>query len=37
MIVARLCGIFDELLVLEKIRSCNYVTSMFRNMLEYCY
>ena len=37
MIVARLSGIFDELLVLEKLRSCNYVTSMFRNMIEYCY
>jgi len=35
--VSRLCGIFDEVLVLEKIRLRNDVTPMFRNMLEYCY
>ena len=37
MIVSRLCGFFDEVLVLEKIRSRNDVSPMFKNMLEYCY
>lgn len=36
-LVSRLCGIFDEILVLEKIRLRNDVTPMFRNMLEYSY
>ena len=37
MIVSRLCGFFDEVLVLEKIRQRNDVTPMFRNLLEYSY
>ena len=37
MIVSRLCGFFDEVLVLEKMRGRNDVTPMFRNMLEYTY
>lgn len=37
MLVARLSGIFDEVLVLEKIRHRADVTPMFRNMLQYSY
>ena len=37
MIVSRLCGFFDEVLVLEKIRQRNDVSPMFRNLLEYSY
>ena len=37
MIVSRLCGFFDEVLVLEKIRQRSDVTPMFRNLLEYSY
>jgi len=37
MIVSRLTGFFDEVLVLEKMRQRNDVSPMFRNMLEYAY
>jgi len=37
MIVARLCGIFDEVLVLERIHQREDVTPMFRNLLDYSY
>ena len=37
MVVSRLCGIFDEVLVLEKMRGRNDVSPMFKNMLEYVY
>lgn len=37
MIVSRLCGFFDEVLVLEKIRQRNDVTPLFRNMIQYTY
>ena len=37
MLVSRLAGIFDEVLVLEKIRKRNDISSLFKNMLEYAY
>jgi hypothetical protein len=37
MIACRLCGFFDEVLVLEKMGQRNDVTPMFRNILEYAY
>ena len=37
MIVSRLCGFFDEVLVLEHMRQRNDVASLFKNMLEYVY
>ena len=37
MILSRLCGFFDEVLVLEKIRQRTDVSALFRNMLEYAY
>lgn len=33
MLVARLCGIFDELLVLESLRQRSDMMPMFRNLL----
>ena len=37
MIASRLCGFFDEVLVLEKMRQRSDVTPLFKNMLEYTY
>ena len=37
MIVSCLCGYFDEVVVLERMRSRNEVGAMFRNMLDYIY
>ena len=37
MLVSRLCSIFDEVVVLERMRGRNDVTPMFRNMLDYTY
>ena len=37
MIVSRLCGFFDEVLVLENMRQRNDVSPLFKNMLEYVY
>lgn len=37
MIVSRLSGFFDEVLVLEKMRERNDVSPLFKNMLEYVY
>lgn len=37
MIVSRLCGFFDEVLVLEKMRQRSDVSPLFKNMLEYLY
>ena len=37
MLVSRLCGIDDELLVLEKMRKRSDVSPMFKNMIEYAY
>ena len=37
MVVARLCSIFDEVVVLERIRGRSDVTPMFKNMLDYVY
>lgn len=37
MIASRLCGFFDEVLVLEKMRQRSDVTPLFKNMLDYVY
>lgn len=37
MLTSRLCGFFDEVIVLEKIRGRNDVTPLFKNILEYSY
>ena len=37
MITARLCSIFDEVVVLERIRNRSDVTPLFKNMLDYTY
>ena len=37
MIVSCLCGYFDEVVVLERMRQRNEVGAMFRNMLDYIY
>ena len=37
MLVSRLCGFFDEVLVLENMRQRSDVSPLFKNMLEYAY
>ena len=37
MLVSRLCGFFDEVLVLENMRQRSDVSPLFKNMLEYVY
>ena len=37
MLVSCLCGYFDEVVVLERMRQRNEVGAMFRNMLDYIY
>ena len=37
MIVSCLCGYFDEVVVLERMRQRNEVGAMFRNILDYIY
>lgn len=37
MLMSRLCGFFDEVIVLEKIRGRSDVTPLFKNIIEYVY
>lgn len=35
--MSRLCGFFDEVIVLEKMRGRSDVSPLFKNIIEYCY